>query len=875
MSNTQNSSPLPENLQELLSTLLKLNSENPGSAVIKVGNELLTLNIRKIQEPEQKNQKVICENQIKKDKDIENNTENCYDYNENLKEIENINKDFQNFSNNNCNYEEKEDNNPKINEDHVKNFENNDKNAEDVNENLQIYNKDNDFNINYNENVLKIQNLISNDTFQCSSVSPRSLNKEKSGSQFTADFNTIEIGNLENEWKNNDKNEQNYENNDNFSLSFHQNEELEPQNSLGRLSLLPKAENNDKFIEKNVENQLKLNNNVVEPKEELKSALDFINFFQQKQEKIESTQQENPIKLEKKTQDTPKKHFSTSFLNEMKNIPISDNNKINPYAYINVFSATKSKSPGNEPTTAKLIENIDIKSPDFTKKNSNESENQNKNNFQSPRKSKKLNSNSNSNNMSNINNTNNNGNNSNINGNMININNNNNNLNNKSVTAMQVITKQNIAQNTNIIKKKANNLIRPSGYMKKPVINKEKTMFKTSSSTIKEVNEEIHSNDDLSKKSKEKTSVSKHKTSAQFPEKNLQDEENPEKEKEKDVNNLTNTPTIVNTNITKAIPNFEEKKFVNQIKMEIPELEMEENLRFLMEKADRSDEMGEKMFQAINSLLKYKQQLETKEKSLKEKEKIFVEFEQKSKSSTQWSYDTKSTLNGVDPIKNLLEEFYKESSHEGLLYEPPSEADIHFLFLYSSPLITFFRDKEGKIGKRPIFNEIDINNEVKTLQEILPESKREIKFMKSPASLDKIGVIFDRNPRAIHFCGHGVKNNEENFGLVANEEVGDFLVFEDQFGGADFVSCMTLSKLLNKLKNKLHFAFVASCHSKLVGEVFLNAGALHVICVKREERILDKACQIFTKGFFLQTNNLNNAFYLYILIFKFINYFLL
>lgn len=165
-------------------------------------------------------------------------------------------------------------------------------------------------------------------------------------------------------------------------------------------------------------------------------------------------------------------------------------------------------------------------------------------------------------------------------------------------------------------------------------------------------------------------------------------------------------------------------------------------------------------------------------------------------------------------------------------------------------MITFFRDKEGKIGKRPIFNEIDIINELKTLQEILPESKREIKFMKSSASLDKIGVIFDRNPRAIHFCGHGVKNSEENFGLVSNEEDGDFLIFEDQFGGADFVSCMTLSKLLNKLTNKLHFAFVASCHSKLVGEVFLNAGALHVICVKREERILDKACQIFTKGIF-------------------------
>lgn len=853
MSIPQNSSPLPENLQELLSTLLKLNSENPGSAVIKVGNELLTLNISKIQEPKTSN-----------NHDIANNREGFCEIKRNFnEESENTNKNFENFSH--C--EENDQNNQKKDENYGNNIELIDKNSKNIEENSPIYNKDsNDFDISNNENALNMKKFISNVTFHCSNDSPRSLSNEKSGNQFTTDFNTLEVGNLQNERKNSDKNEifeQNSENNNNFSLSFHQNDELKPQNSLGRLSLLPKMENSDNFIEKNEENSLKINDNCDNRKEEMKSALDFINFFQQKQEKKENTQQENPIKPENKTNDTPKKHFSTSFLNEMKNIPISDNNKINPYAYVNVFSATKSKSPGNDPTSAKLIENIDIKSPDFIKKNSNESENQSKNNFQSPKKAKKQNSNNNNYNnalgMGMNNNNSNNTTNNNSNMNAININNTNN-LNNKNVAGMQGTNKQNIAQNANIIKKKVNTFMKPNALMRKTgVTNKERAMFKASSSTIKEVNEEIHSNDDQSKKSKEKISVSKHKTSAQFYEKNPQDEENTEK----DINNLTNiaTSTIVNTNANNIksnnssafLSNFEEKKFVNQIKMEIPELEMEENLRFLMEKADRSDEMGEKMFQAINSLLKYKQQLETKEKSLKEKEKIFVEFEQKSKSSTQWSYDTKSTLNGVDPIKNLLEEFYKDSSQEGLLYEPPSEADIHFLFLYSSPLITFFRDKEGIIGKRPIFNEIDINNEVKTLQEILPESKREIKFMKSPASLEKIGVIFDRNPRAIHFCGHGVKNNEENFGLVANEEVGDFLVFEDQFGGADFVSCMTLSKLLNKLKNKLHFAFVASCHSKLVGEVFLNAGALHVICVKREERILDKACQIFTKGsFFLE-----------------------
>ena len=41
---------------------------------------------------------------------------------------------------------------------------------------------------------------------------------------------------------------------------------------------------------------------------------------------------------------------------------------------------------------------------------------------------------------------------------------------------------------------------------------------------------------------------------------------------------------------------------------------MEENLKFLMEKTDLTNPVGEKMFQILNSLLKYNQYLEIKEK---------------------------------------------------------------------------------------------------------------------------------------------------------------------------------------------------------------------------------------------------------------------
>ena len=818
---------IPNNLQELLSTLLKLSKADTsgGSTVIKLGNELVSFNISKLPESSYNN-------------------------------LNSLNNTLQ---------------------------------TKPTLEPLKVSVKE----------ELNLQYIMSKDTFQ-ESPSPKSLNQQNSGSLYTADFNqpepeidyngkesppeenlkfgdeqekevefdkedegkgfggfdnftfindmstsfgrqsmiprrkisheSKEIRSEENEIvelrfdqeKTMDENEKEKKSlqNENNNLYEDKTPKKEEENKQNFLNEQKKNEESKSFVETKIEIKPEIQQNINkspeskqklgEPNkekesEQIKSGLDFIMNFQ-------SGKFGNP--------DFPssKKTFSTNFLNDinMNNIPVS--NKINPYAIINVFSSQKTP------------EIINPKLPDevkFLKKTSNETENASKNNniTGSPNKLKKP-------------------------------------LVQNQPPMLKIpnnpsLIKPGPTANPNYpaTKKKINLPAMKPNFLKKNVVPK--NIGK--GSTIKEVNEDAHSNED-SKSLKEKQGNVElaHKSSYDMEKPLLkakdskEEEENTKKSMPKSIQDLNSTAIDEESkktkNTSKILDDKRPKTPKEPIKMELPEIEMEENLKFLMEKADRNDAMGEKMFQTINSLLKYKQQLETKEKTLKEKEKVFVEWEQKSKSSTQWSYDTKSTLNGTDPIKSILEEFYKEKKNEFYNYEPPSEADIHFLFLYSSPLITFFRDKEGKIGKRPIHNEIDIVNEWKTVQEILPESKREIKFMKTSASLEKIGVVFDRNPMAIHFCGHGVKNTEENFGMGSNEEVGDFLIFEDQFGGADFVSCMTLSKLLNKLKNKLQFAFVASCHSKFLGEVFLNAGALHVICVKREEKILDKACQIFTKG---------------------------
>ena len=64
------------------------------------------------------------------------------------------------------------------------------------------------------------------------------------------------------------------------------------------------------------------------------------------------------------------------------------------------------------------------------------------------------------------------------------------------------------------------------------------------------------------------------------------------------------------------------------------------------------------------------------------------------------------------------------------------------------------------------------------------------------------------------------------------------------------MSCKALTELLKRNKRSIEFVFVASCHSKLVGDVFFQAGAKHVICIKRDEKILDECCHAFTREFY-------------------------
>lgn len=188
---------------------------------------------------------------------------------------------------------------------------------------------------------------------------------------------------------------------------------------------------------------------------------------------------------------------------------------------------------------------------------------------------------------------------------------------------------------------------------------------------------------------------------------------------------------------------------------------------------------------------------------------------------------------------------------------PPSipsteESHFHFAFMFSAPLVTCYVDANENIKLTPIRVEVDYRGESDTVKRILSTSPNPIMYKPFVATQKGFSDCLSMKPKALHFCGHGIKNDKGKYFMASKDLVGDCLVFEDDEGKADFKSAVQISRLLqqNKQEHALEFVFVASCHSSIVGEVFRDAGAKHVICVDQEEKILDEACIRFTESFY-------------------------
>ena len=79
---------------------------------------------------------------------------------------------------------------------------------------------------------------------------------------------------------------------------------------------------------------------------------------------------------------------------------------------------------------------------------------------------------------------------------------------------------------------------------------------------------------------------------------------------------------------------------------------------------------------------------------------------------------------------------------------------------------------------------------------------------------------------------------------------GPALVMEDENCMAKYLHAEELKGLVQGACEKLDFVFMATCHSQVVAELFLEAGAQHVIGIKQSEAISDQAVLTFTESFY-------------------------
>ena len=120
--------------------------------------------------------------------------------------------------------------------------------------------------------------------------------------------------------------------------------------------------------------------------------------------------------------------------------------------------------------------------------------------------------------------------------------------------------------------------------------------------------------------------------------------------------------------------------------------------------------------------------------------------------------------------------------------------DLDFMFLFASPLVNTKATINSGIGVVPIVWEIDYMREVEAIRNVLQDLTCEVKFMSSVASLDSITSNLSKNPCIIHFCGHGVQNNQKNFGAWSRPGDGDCLLFEDKCMKSEYVTSKSISE---------------------------------------------------------------------------------
>ena len=174
-----------------------------------------------------------------------------------------------------------------------------------------------------------------------------------------------------------------------------------------------------------------------------------------------------------------------------------------------------------------------------------------------------------------------------------------------------------------------------------------------------------------------------------------------------------------------------------------------------------------------------------------------------------------------------------------------SSSSLHFAYLHAWPLI-------GKLGTGDPFpiKKLDFDAERSLLFSTLNQANKAIRLQMDVATSDNLLRLITMGCRAIHYTGHGMPT---------------CLAFEDDEGKMHPMDPAQLKELVEAGRSStpsssssssssssgIEFVFVSACHSESAGLAFVAAGVPHVIAVKTEAAVCDRASQIFMKHFYL------------------------
>jgi serine/threonine protein kinase len=164
-------------------------------------------------------------------------------------------------------------------------------------------------------------------------------------------------------------------------------------------------------------------------------------------------------------------------------------------------------------------------------------------------------------------------------------------------------------------------------------------------------------------------------------------------------------------------------------------------------------------------------------------------------------------------------------------------------FLYASPLVNALQGGAVEL--------LDFKTERDALVGAIRSSGKRVDISSENATARNLSNLLLDGCRVLHYSGHGFHTAGP---AGAAQSV---LAFEDGLGGTHALEVGALQQLVAAGRRadgagggQLELAFVSACHSVEGGEAFVRAGVPHVIAVRREARVQDRAACVFAEAFY-------------------------